>query len=223
MNSDTGTTSYSVADVLLEIPNAMLNERMRKAFSSGGYEASETRFLKNCIEPGEIVLELGAGVGFISTIVGRHPQTAAVHAVEANPKLIPVIKRTHALNGVTATVYNEVLGPRDGTTDFSIAHSFIASSVSGVWGGTKIQVPMTRFQKRLDDIRPTMLIVDIEGGENSLFDGVRLDTVRRIMIEVHQDVIGLEGIKHVFDTLSTDGFSYNSKFSTGHVVTFTRV
>lgn len=223
-NNATGdVTSYRVSGVLLEIPNSILNDRMRKTFSNGNYEGREAQLLSKAIKAGEVVLELGAGVGFISTIAGRNPLTKAIYAVEANPTLIPIIQHTHRINNIKSSVFHEVMGVRDGRTTFRLAHTFTASSVSGVWGGQEIEVPMASFQKRLDQIRPTMLIVDIEGGELTLFDRVHFPSVRTILLEIHPNVIGPSGVKRVFDTLSTAGFTYDAETSLSNVVTFVRV
>ena len=46
------------------------------------------------------MLEIGAGIGFISTLLARQRRVARVVAVEANPHLIAYMTRLHALNRV---------------------------------------------------------------------------------------------------------------------------
>ena len=52
-------------------------------------------------------------------------------------------------------------------------------------------MPVKPFNDEIARIRPSFLIVDIEGGEYELFDYARLDTVRTIVIEMHPSVGGL--------------------------------
>lgn len=222
MSVNPQVAKYTVGGVKVELPRSILNERIEKIMQGGTYEAREARILEKIIAKGEIILELGAGIGFISTLAAKNANTKSVHAVEADPRLLPVIQRTHELNDVSATIYSEMLGATDGTHTFHLAHSFIASSSSGVWGGREIEVKMTSFQRRLDEIQPTLLIVDIEGGEVELFKDVQLTSVNKIMMELHQNVTGIAGIKSVFDQLSVEGFGYDAENSWGGVVTLAR-
>jgi hypothetical protein len=72
-------------------------------------------------------------------------------------------------------------------------------------------------------LSPTMLIVDIEGGEKFLFDNVELPGVQKVYIELHQDIIGRSGIKQVFDFFSARNFHYDVLNSYGNVVLFSHV
>ena len=104
------------------------------------------------------------------------------------------------------------------------------SFASGFWAsgthsflGKPIKVKTTAFQSRLNQIRPTMLVVDIEGGEETLFEDVDLTGVKKIMIELHQPTIGRRGMKKVFDLLSAQNFHYEVWHSYYGVVTFSHV
>lgn len=213
---------YKNHGVLLPIVPGITSEAIANTIRSGSYEAHEAALLGGLIQPGEVILEIGAGCGFMSTLCAKHPGTRAVHCVEANPNLIEVIKLTHSLNGVEVPIYNEVLAKEDGETDFYVHADFWASGIHSFLG-KPIKVKTKSFQTRLDEIRPTMLIVDIEGGEATLFDDVRLTNVRKLMVELHQPTIGGIGMKRVFDKLSEQNFHYDMAHSTHSVVTFSHV
>ncbi len=206
--------------VELELPAALLSERIRDAFQRGYYEAEETQILPGLIADGDVILEIGAGIGFVSTIARRDRRPLRVVAVEANPALIPVIHRTHDLNDVDVEVLNEILAHEDGEATLYAHADFWSSSTIAFEASTRHVVPRRSFQRRLDEIRPNFLVVDIEGGEASLFDGISLDGVQKIMMEVHQHVIGRDGIRKLFDTLSRQGFHYSSAHSYQGLVTF---
>lgn len=142
--------------------------------------------------------------------------------MEANPNLIEVIKLTHEINAVNVTVYEEVLGKNEGRTDFYLNRHFWASGIHSSLGEL-ITVKTTPFQSRLDAIRPTMLVVDIEGGEENLFEDVDLTGVKKIMLELHHAIIGRRGIKKVFDLLSAQDFHYEQWHSSYGIVTFSHV
>ena len=52
------------------------------------------------VRPGDRVLEIGAGIGFISTLLAREKRVARVIAVEANPDLLAYMTRLHGVNHV---------------------------------------------------------------------------------------------------------------------------
>ena len=217
-----GCEFYDNHGVLLPIVPGAFSENVANAVRGGHYEAHEAAELDALIQPGEVILEVGAGCGFISAHCAKNPHTKSVHCVEANPQLIEVIRLTHRVNNVAATVYNEILAREDGETDFFVHEDFWASGTHDFLG-TAIKVATTSFQKRLNEIRPTMLIIDIEGGEETLFEDVDLAGVKKIMVELHQSTIGRRGIKRVFDALSAQDFHYEVWHSTRSVVTFSHV
>ncbi len=208
--------------VIIPIVPGVFSDQIAQAVRQGTYEASEVGELDALIQPDEVVLEIGAGCGFLSTYCAKHPHTKAVHAVEANPKLIELIKLTHEVNEVEVHLYHEILGKEAGETDFYVHEDFWASGTHSFLG-KPIKVKTTPFQQRLNEIRPTLLIVDIEGGEETLFEGVDLTGVQKILLEVHQPTIGRRGVQRLFDCLSAQGFHYDMWHSCRSIVTFSHV
>ena len=181
------------------------------------------------MEPDEVVFELGAGIGFVSTMAYRTGHTRRIVVVEADPRLIPLIRETHLINGVdTATIYHGMAMPHPGwrtTETFYVRENFWGSSASADAGmpvTEEHQIPVYDLQALLDEHRPTLLICDIEGGEAGLYRGITLPTVRRILMEVHQAVIGGEAMRQLFLDIGHLGFHYDQRFSQGSVVVFTR-
>lgn len=208
--------------VTIPIIPGVFSEQIIQAVRVGTYEASEAGELDALIQPNEIILEIGAGCGFISTYCAKNPHTKAVYSVEANPALIDVIRLTHQLNKVQVTLYHEILAKAEGETDFYVHQDFWASGTHSFLG-KPVKVKTTSFQQRLAEIRPTMLIVDIEGGEDGLFEGIDLTGVKKIMLEVHQPTIGRRGVKRLFDQLSAQDFHYDMWHSCRSIVTFSHV
>ena len=208
--------------VTLPIIPELYSDTIIQYIRAGQYEAQEVAELDALIQPNEIILEIGAGCGFISTYCAKTQRTQAVYCVEANPHLIDIIKLTHRVNGVDVTLFHEILAKEDGETDFYVHRDFWASGTHHTLG-KPIKVKTVSFQRRLDEIKPTMLIVDIEGGEESLFEGVDLTGVKKIMLEIHQQIIGRHGVKKVFDLLSAQNFHYETWHSAREIVTFSHV
>jgi FkbM family methyltransferase len=216
-------TSFIYQGVNLDIPNALLTERLRDAFQRGYYEAAEASQIPGILQDGERILEIGAGIGFVSALAGLTGKASKIIAVEANPALIGTIKRNHQINNVVAEVYNEILSKEEGIGHLYVHADFWASSLTGWDGARQVEVAKTSFQRRLGEWKPTLIIVDIEGGESTLFDGIDLSGVTRVMLELHQENIGRRGMKHVFDVLSAQGFHYDQWHSSKDVVTFTHI
>ena len=209
--------------VLIPIVPGVFSRPIIDSIRANAYEAHEAAQLDSLIQTGEVILEIGAGCGFISTYCAKNPETKAVFCVEANPSLIPVIKLTHEINKVHVTVFHEILAKTDGETDFYVHEDFWASGTANWLGKKVVKVKTTAFQRRLNQVRPTMLVVDIEGGEVDLFDDVDLTGIKKIMVEIHQPTIGRRGVKKLFDTLSAQNFHYDMWHSTYSVVTFSHV
>ena len=86
-----------------------------------------------------------------------------------------------------------------------------------------VEVPVVALREVLQTHAPTLLVVDIEGGEADLLDGAALDGVRKVYMELHPKVMGQAGVKLVFDRLSAQGFVYDLEHSMGGVVLFRRL
>lgn len=91
---------------------------------SGYYEAKELALVKRHLEPKDIVLELGAGIGCISSFCAKVLGPGRVFAVEANENLTPIILATFARNSVHPHLENVILGKGDGDAKFSSAQAF---------------------------------------------------------------------------------------------------
>ncbi len=218
----------NIQGVRVPIDPRLMSEMMQKVIRSGRYEGSEAARIPMLVEAGERVLEIGGGIGFLSTLIAKENKAETIVVFEANPGLIELIETTHRLNGVQAIVRNEIImGRKTGDTlPFYLHQHFWASSM--MWVKKRhcigvVQIPQVAFAEVLRDYAPTLLVVDIEGGEFSLFDNVDLTTVRKALIEVHEKVIGGAGVKSVFDFFSAQGFYYDPLGSEGRVVLFRRL
>jgi FkbM family methyltransferase len=213
---------FSLHGIALEIPRSILTPELWMAFAGGYYEGSEIAALRQMVRPNDVVLELGAGVGFISAFLFRSLGAASVCAVEANRDLLPVIRRTHEINGVSATVFHGVAARSDGLTRFHEQDAFWASSIVPLPNSRVATLPGIDIARLIREVRPNVLVVDIEGGELDLFCGLDLPGVRSLVVEVHQPQIGGAGVSRCFAALQDAGFAYDPDGSSGSNVAFTR-
>lgn len=217
--------NFNVQGVALSISYAMINTRLKVALESGRYEDSLARAVKELLRPDDVYFELGAGIGFLSTLAARVLGDAArVHVYEANPELIPVIKRTWKDNAVAGNVYNCILGagPRD-ARDFHVAPAFWASSADIAYPKSEtIQVEQRDLLKQMDKKAATFLVVDIEGGERDVLDKALSPLVRVVVAHYHARIVGQEMVDALWRHLEEQGFREVPELTAGIVKAYVR-
>lgn len=222
---------YELNGVRLPHDDAIMTPQVAAALKRGNYERPEMQAIPKFLEPDDRVLELGAGIGYISSFVAGVVGVAHVTCVEANPKLAAFIRRAHDLQGLSNTdIRNCVALPGDkplapnGRVDFYIREPFWSSSLDPGRDAVSVtQVEQAYLHDLIAETQATALIVDIEGGERDLFVGGDLGSVRKIYVELHTRYIRPKGVKTCFDALSAHGFYYDQRVSHGGVVLFRKL
>lgn len=213
--------------VLIPDDETVITPAIRDAILQGKFEAEEASELASIVVPGDRVLEIGAGIGFISTLLSRRPEVVRIVAVEANPYLISYMARLHETNGVTkADRRNVVLTNSDETEmTFYLRRDFWMGSLTAEPNAyvETVQVPTSSLDQVLRDERITLIVCDIEGAETFIFDGADLGGVDRIYLELHDHVTGLCGIQKLFRAMCDHGFSFDPRHSAHSIVLFRRV
>ncbi len=160
---------------------------------SGVHTRSERRLALSVVEPDDVVMELGGGIGMLSTACALRIGSERVFAFEANPALAPLIEENYALNGVAPEMNLCLLGAEPGVRDFHISSDFSDSSLfrdtTSRYART-VQVPVRSITAELARVRPTLLIVDIEGAEIELLPQADLAQVRKLIVELHPGSTG---------------------------------
>ncbi|MBO9447682.1 FkbM family methyltransferase [Ruegeria sp. R14_0] len=214
----------------VEIPDdpQIITQKVKRSILAERYEKDEVNGLPKFIDPKDRVVELGAGIGFVSSFLVTQMGVRHVMCIEANPVLCGFIGRVHEANDISGVdVLNAVArtdGQETGTARFYVREPFWSSSLDQSPDYVKeIDVPEHQLSDLLRDFDANVLIVDIEGGEAHLFDGADLANVQKVYLEVHTRKIGMRGIKKCFDDLSALGFAYDQRVSCGGSVLFRRV
>ncbi len=202
----------------------IIKGRVRKLLRTNGYEDKETIAALRVVREGDVVLELGGGIGYMSTLVATKRPIKSVHSFEANPHLIPYIHEVHAANGVrNAKVTNAILGPRKGTADFYVRDPMLGSSLEVLDGEVdppSVKVDVLNSRTVFKDIQPNVLICDIEGAEVDLIPQLPLKGLRAAILETHPQWIGPKGINKVMQAFMDAGLSYYHRGSHGKVLCF---
>lgn len=209
--------------VQIDTDSPLISGPIKEAIRAGYYELPECQAVRCALNRGDVVLELGAGCGFISTYIAKLERAKKIYAVEANPAIIPLIGDTYRLNGVNVELHNIMLAKEQGEVEFSVHPDFWASRANNTWDGAeKVRVRSESFLKTLNDWSPSFLIMDIEGGELELLELGLSDSVQRVVLELHPWAYGQEGVDRIQTKLRSMGFRHVPWASSGDVVTYTR-
>jgi FkbM family methyltransferase len=208
--------------VLLPVKHPLVSPGIAREIYFGDYEAKEIEIIGKRLAADDIFLEVGAGLGFLSAYCAKRIGSDKVFTYEANPELIPLIRETHTKNSVTPTVTNALLAQGEGEREFHLEADFWASSAHRS-GGRAISVHQIDLNAELARIKPSFLMVDIEGGEAEFFAGADLTPVRKICVETHPDVLGDKVLSEMFASLVIKGFSLDFTLIRKNVFFFHRV
>ena len=222
--------TISCRGVQFPLDSTVITPQIARKLRKGFYETNEILVLAKLLKPGARILELGAGLGFVSTYALKECGAAQVTCVEANPVLCDYIARVHAANGIgNAHIINGAAlpasAPDTSTLPFFVADPFWSSSLfeTNNASAQRIDVPALRLDELIEYAQPDVLICDIEGGEADLFEDAALSGVRHVVMELHTRVYGGDGILRTFSHMHAQGFFYHQKLSGGDVVVFERL
>ena len=191
----------TVAGVKIRLGRHM-SPQVERTVSRGRYEQDEFRLIEQVLSPGDVVLEVGAGLGLVSAYCAKRLGSSRVFAYEANPDLEACIRETYSLNEVQPTLEMCAVGADAGKVTLFRSEDLWASSVLRPSGKVRpVEVPVKALSEIVQLVRATLLIVDVEGAESELFDRAHLPTVSRIILELHERVIGTAGARRVRSTL----------------------
>ncbi|MEP3686575.1 MAG: FkbM family methyltransferase [Sulfitobacter dubius] len=205
-----------------------LNETRIQRINARRYEGQEIAGALAVIQPGDRVLEMGAGLGLVGAIAAHKGAPEAVLSFEANAALIPHIRALYDLNGLQnkITVRNQLVisgDNRPATLPFHVRNSFLGSSLidSDNRETTQVEVPTISYAEVCQTFKPDVLLMDIEGAELEFLRHASLDGLRAVVIEFHPDAYGRDGMRECKSILERAGFRKQPDVSTRLVWTCT--
>lgn len=194
--------------IRLPLKHPLITPGIAKEIYFGDYERKEATIVSRRLEASDVVMEIGAGIGFLSAYCAKRIGSERVFAYDANPALVDAISTTYAANGVAPSFRTAMLGRGDGKARFFVEGEFWASSANGAVtaNAKEIEVDQIDLNAEIARVRPTFMVVDIEGGEADLFALANLSGVQKICVETHPHVLGNDGISAMLGKLFAQGF-----------------
>jgi FkbM family methyltransferase len=184
-----------------------MGEGPLRALRDGSYEGGELAAIERYIRPTDIVLEMGTGIGFITLFCAKIVGPGNVFTYEANRTLEPRIRKNFALNKMEPHLNFAVLGDKDAEIDFHVQEEYWSSSRLQRSNTVRtVKVKQLAVNSVLNQVSPTMIVMDIEGGECDLVPLMNLDGIERLMIELHPYLTGDQAADAVVQHLLSAGF-----------------
>jgi FkbM family methyltransferase len=203
--------NYFLHGLNIPIDRNIVTDRILFSIIRGHYESTETEAVKSLVRKGDRLLELGGGIGVVSAVSAKLLGDDAVVCIEANPTLLNYIKRVHAANSVCPKVINAVAvgSTNHKVADFYLRKNFWVSSLSPEPRDyvEKIEVEAVTIDRLVEEHRPSVVVIDIEGGEINLIQSNWTHGVRLVIMEIHPQVTGPKSAEKMTEYFMASGFS----------------
>lgn len=180
-----------------------------KKLLRGRHTQHERQLLCERLEPEDIVMELGGGIGMLSTACALKIGGDRVHSYEANPTMESLIHDNYALNEVNPKMNMCMLGRTSDSCTFYASEHFARPSayqLADQGKTTAYEVPVKPLNDEIQRIKPTVLVMDVQGSEGELLSFADLSTVRKLLVESHSNILGIFRVNALRRKLRNQGF-----------------
>jgi FkbM family methyltransferase len=193
--------TYRAAGMQFEIPSDLTARSFRARFFWDFYEPQERALVARYVRGSDCVLELGGCLGVVTCITNRQLLDPRRHVVvEANPRLIPVLRRNRDRNGCRFEVAHAIVSTSSDGTFFIYRDVLEGSMQQSADAGPDVvraRVPVTTVEQleSTHGLAFNAVIMDIEGGELAFLREHQpfLGRVDLLIIEFHPSILGSGG------------------------------
>jgi FkbM family methyltransferase len=192
-----------------------LTDRTQRTMYLGLFEPRETRLVKELLNPGDTFIDVGAHIGWFTTVGAcRVGGAGRVLACEPYPPNAALLKRNLVQNDCNnVRLVEAALGSLPGIIALAKAggDSGGVTALEWAWDG-RVEVPITTLDEIADGLGSVALIkVDVEGWEAHVLRGAArtLLHTERVLIEINPAALKKAGSspEEVFSLLQEAGFT----------------
>lgn len=192
-----------------------LADRTQRTMYFGLFEPRETRLLAELLSPGDTFIDVGAHIGWFTTLASRLVGVAGhVIACEPYPSNATILKENLTRNDcINVRVVEDALGAHQGTISLAKAGGDTGgvTALDWAWDG-RVEVPMNTLDEISNGLDPiTMIKVDVEGWEAQILRGgtKTLAQTKYVLIEINPAALKKAGSspEEIFDLLHKAGFA----------------
>lgn len=216
-------TDLRVHGVRVPIRRQEVSDKIWNALRSGKYEANEARRVRRAIRPGDRVLELGSGLGIVTSIIAAI-DGVCVWSFEADPETVRLARRVIDTNcGANVILANGILatGPSRSVAFYQRADFWMSSTFARQGPYERVvEIETGNIDAFIKQHRINALVMDIEGAELELLQHADLPGVERVFLELHDHLYGLGGVREISMALASKGLIYDPRGSSGPCVLY---
>lgn len=177
-----------------------LDDRTQRAMLFGGYERLETAAVTSLLRPGDVFVDVGAHIGWFSTVAARRVGVSGVvYAFEPYPANVARLADNVALNGLE-NVRIVAAPAAEGSRYISVAPQAGSDSASVTGGprgsGQGFLVPAVTVDSiLLAEEAVRLMKIDAEGLEPSVLAGARetLERTTAVLVEFNRSALRANG------------------------------
>lgn len=210
--------------IKLKLDELLISDYIKNIIYRYSYEKEEISILSKVINKEDVVMEIGAGMGFLSIYCSKKSNNKVV-AYEANPNMINLIKENYKLNNVNPEIKNIILSDKKGKADFYLEKNFYSSSTLQRTNESEaIEVQTEDINDEINKYNPTFMIIDIEGGEKDLIKKINFEKnhVNKLLLELHPHIIGDVIVNEIIKYVLYNNFILDTAKSGNYVYYFYR-
>ena len=178
------------------------------ALAAGAIEAEEIAMAKKYLTAHDVVVEFGSGLGIAAARVHLAIQPKDHFCFEANPLAVAYSRHLFSINEMKINVCQKALG-NGKTSPFYAAKDYMLSSFDVPMDTKhfkKIGIPTTCLATVIKEKNPTAIFCDIEGAEVDFLPPEGLKGVEKVIIELHPNHYGLQGVERIRERFAKNGF-----------------
>jgi len=181
-----------------------------------GYEPYTSTLFKQFCTSSDVIVDIGAHIGYYSLLAAQNNSKARIIAIEASPENSEVLRKNLSINKFDVEVFNNVFSDRLGFTEFSLTEASDNCAVGGHQNSPTIKTILVEnliFEQLTIEFDKKVLVkIDIEGFEYSailsLEDFIRKCTDITLIIEYNPEALKrqISSPYLLFEKLSELGF-----------------
>src|SRR5260370_5789210 len=188
---------YRVDGCLFNIPVHLTDRNYRSAFVFGEYKAGERKLIRQFLRADDRVIQLGGCIGVLSCLVNSQLTWRTHHlVVEANPELIPLLRRHRELNRACFQIEECAVSTEPEVT-LSVHRLMTHSGIFAQGEARQIRVRGRSLAELHDSHGPfNVLLMDVKGSELEILKSSSnlLLEYRLGIFQLPQETLVLDGL-----------------------------
>ena len=185
---------------------AVVTKGIRKGLYRGNYEFGERALARMALKPTDRVLEIGAGVGVVSLVCSSICGEKSVLSYEINPLAVQGLRANFKLNHMNPNIRQRAIAAEKGQHSFYFNKNIFSSSLLARNNTREELVECDALGDVLAEFQPNVLVMDVEGAEETLLPLIKQSPIKSIIVEMHPHIIGQEAVNHLIEGLGAAHF-----------------